>query len=264
LIVADDAAPVLEFDTTDIGYEGRAVVRGFSARVTSGEVVAILGANGSGKSTIVRGVFGLALTYAGTIRIFGTDRERYKDWRKVGYVPQVQAIGSGIPSTVREVVRSGRLSQLPPWRRFGRADDRAVSQAIEAVDLTHRAHTPVGQLSGGQQRLVLIARALATQPDLLVLDEPTAGVDATNQEGFARTLAGMVDRGSTIVLVAHELGPVAPLVSRVIVMRDGAAIFDGMPGDTPESVLGGDRHHAHGEVPVRRPGPGLTDHGVIS
>lgn len=252
---------VLEFDNADIGYMGRAVVHGFDTTVTAGEVVAILGANGSGKSTIVRGLFGLAPTYAGTIRIFGTDRDHYKDWRRVGYVPQVQTIGAGIPSTVTEVVTSGRLSQLPPWKPLGAPDKRAVAAAIEAVDLAHRARTPVGQLSGGQQRRVLIARALATQPDLLVLDEPTAGVDATSQDAFARTLAELVKRGSTIVLVAHELGPVAPLVSRVVVMRSGSAIFNGSPGDAPASALGGDGHHAHGAGPARRPGLGLPGDG---
>jgi zinc transport system ATP-binding protein len=253
--------PVLEFSNADIGYDGRTAVAGFTATVGSGEVVAILGANGSGKSTIVRGLFGLAAQYGGTIRIFGIDRDRYKDWRSIGYVPQLHTIGIGVPSTVTEVVMSGRLSQLPPWRRLGLADRRAVADAIEAVDLTDQARTPVGKLSGGQQRRVLIARALATQPHVLVLDEPTAGVDAASQEAFARTLAGLIDRGSTVVLVAHELGPVAPLISRVIVMRGGAKAFDGPPENTPEAVLGGDAHHAHGETPVRHSGLGLAGGG---
>jgi zinc transport system ATP-binding protein len=146
-----------------------------------------------------------------------------------------------------------------PWHRFGTGDRERVAAAIDAVGLAGRAGTPVAELSGGQQRRVLIARALASEPELLVLDEPTAGVDAPSQAALADTLARLAETGSTIVLVAHELGPVEPLISRVVVMQGGSKVFDGPRDHAPIDDHGGDWHHHHGEAPVRRPGLGLGD-----
>ncbi len=131
-----------------------------------------------------------------------------------------------------------------------------MSESIEAVGLTAQARTPVANLSGGQQRRVLIARSLATQPDLLVLDEPTTGVDAASQRSMARILAELRELGLTVVMITHELGPVSSLTSRVVVMRDGVAVFDGDPENAP-SGSGGDEHHAHGAPTRGRPGVGL-------
>ncbi|MCU1357643.1 MAG: transporter [Acidimicrobiales bacterium] len=249
---------VLEFRNADIGYDGRAVVRGLDLSVGAGEVVGILGANGSGKSTTIRGLLGLAALLGGEIRLFGEDRRAFDDWRRVGYVPQRQTVASGIPSTVSEVVTSGRLSQVAPWRRL-RADDRAaVAAAIEAVDLGDHARTPMTDLSGGQQRRVLIARALATDPDLLVLDEPTAGVDRENQEALAVALGALAARGTTIVLITHELGPVEPLITRAVVFRGGEVVHDGPALDHEFHHEHDDEwHHAHGGPPEQRPGLGL-------
>ena len=245
-------APVLHFDNASIGYEGRAVVRALDLRIDAGEVVAVLGTNGSGKSTLVRGLFGLAQLLDGTIQVLGTDRDQFREWRRIGYVPQAQLHAGAMPTTVREMVASGRLAHLRPWQRFGRLDQEAVAAAIDAVGLADRTRTPVAKLSGGQQRRVLIARALAGQPEVMVLDEPTAGVDAPSQEALAGILAELCSRGLTVVLVAHELGPVAPLVTRVVVMHHGEVAFDGPPGEAPPSA-GGDWHHDHGHQPPGRP-----------
>ncbi len=251
-------APVAEFRGCDIGYEGRAVVAGLDLVIAPGEVLGVLGANGSGKSTMIRGLLGLTPVLAGEVRLFGTPRSQFRDWSRVGYVPQRQTVAGGIPSTVTEVVSSGRLTGLRPWRRFGRADRAAVADAIAAVDLTGHERTSMTALSGGQQRRVLIARALATGPDLLVLDEPTAGVDRANQEALAVALGALVDQGTTIVLITHELGPVEPLITRAIVLRDGSVVHDGPPLDHDFHHEHDDEwHHAHGDAPPRRPGLGL-------
>lgn len=242
----------------DIGYDRRAVIVGLDLRVGAGEVVGVLGANGSGKSTLICGVLGLAAVQRGSIRLFGTDRRQFRDWQRVGYVPQRQTVAGGIPSTVTEVVSSGRLTQVRPWRRMSRDDRRAVADAIEAVGMGSECRSSMGELSGGQQRRVLIARALATGPDLLVLDEPTAGVDRANQEALAVSLAGLVDQGVTIVLITHELGPVEPLITRTIVMRDGAIAHDGVPTDGAYREHDDDWHHHHGDPPPSRPGIGLV------
>jgi zinc transport system ATP-binding protein len=251
-------APVVEFRGCDIGYEGRAVVEGLDLTIPAGEVLGILGSNGSGKSTTIRGLLGLTPVLAGEVRLFGTPRSQFHDWSRIGYVPQRQTVAGGIPSTVAEVVASGRLTRLRPWRRSGREDREAVADAIAAVDLTGHERTTMTALSGGQQRRVLIARALATRPDLLVLDEPTAGVDRANQEALATALGALVDQGTTIVLITHELGPVEPLISRAIVLRDGRIVHDGPPLEDEHHHHHDDEwHHTHGDEPVRRPGLGL-------
>ncbi len=254
----DTTTPIVEFRGCDIGYEGRPVVHGLDLRIAAGEVLGILGSNGSGKSTTIRGLLGLTPILAGEVRLFGTPRNQFHDWARIGYVPQRHTVAGGIPSTVGEVVASGRLTRLRPWRRTTAVDRQAVADAIAAVDLAGHERTTMTALSGGQQRRVLIARALATRPDLLVLDEPTAGVDRANQEALATALGALVEQGTTIILITHELGPVEPLITRAIVLRDGAIVHDGPPIDDEHHHHHDDEwHHTHGHEPAPRPGLGL-------
>jgi zinc transport system ATP-binding protein len=252
--------PVVAFAAADIGYEGVPVVVGLDLQIESGEVVGLLGPNGSGKSTLVRGLLGLAPLLGGSLRLFGVERQRFRDWRRIGYVPQRQTVTGGVPSTVREVVTSGRLTRVRPFQPFRAADRAAVTRAIEAVGLADRAGAPIATLSGGQQRRALIARALASEPDLLVLDEPTAGVDATNQQAFAETLGALAAAGTTILLITHELGPAAPIITRTLALRDGLVVFDGAAQDAPDEH-DDDWHHAHGAHPERGPDLGLSGIG---
>jgi zinc transport system ATP-binding protein len=248
--------PVVAVDDVSVALSGRPVVRRVDLRVQPGEFVTLLGANGSGKSTLVRAIVGLLATASGSIELFGTPRQHFRDWRRVGYVPQRSTAQSGVPATVAEVVTTGRLSQHRFLGWPTRADRRAVSEALEIVRLADRGSDSVAQLSGGQQQRVMIARALAVRPDLLVLDEPTAGVDQASQTVLADVFADLVARGTTILLVAHELGPLTPLVDRSIVLRDGRVVFE---GDAEQAVLdlGLGAHHLHeGPVPPRVP---LTD-----
>ncbi|MFC6343017.1 metal ABC transporter ATP-binding protein, partial [Nocardioides hankookensis] len=150
----------------------------------------------------------------------------------------------GVPASVWEIVASGRLTHRRLLRPLSHRDRAAISEALEVVGLSHRAREGVSTLSGGQQQRVLIARALAGDPDLFFLDEPTAGVDLPNQQVLADTLATLSERGSTIVLVAHELGPMAPLIDRAVVMRDGRVAYDGPPL-TSHEVYEPDHGHHH-------------------
>jgi zinc transport system ATP-binding protein len=234
---------VLEVRQAVVAYNERPVLRGVDLTVHSGEVVAILGANGSGKSTLIKAALGLVPLASGAVNLFGTPLRRFRQWSRLGYVPQRVGAGGGVPATVGEVVSSGRLARRRRWRPASTADKTAVAHAIAAVGLADRAKDPVATLSGGQQQRTLIARALAGEPELLILDEPTAGVDAASQEAFAGALGDFVRDGGSVALVAHELGPLAPLISRAIVVHDGLIAHD---GPVPEPAgHHADPHHDH-------------------
>jgi zinc transport system ATP-binding protein len=237
--------PVVRVRGAYAAYPERPVLCGVDLDVRSSEVVALLGANGSGKSTLVRAVVGLGSLTAGTIDLFGTPLPRFRDWSRIGYVPQRLAVTSGVPATVREVVTSGRLTRGGLFRRTQRSDREAVLRALETVGLADRAGDSLSELSGGQQRRALIARALAGEPDILILDEPTAGVDLPSQQAFADALRLLVERGTTILLVAHELGPLEPLIDRAVVLRHGEVVHDG----PPPSVIGPPFAHPGHEHP---------------
>jgi zinc transport system ATP-binding protein len=216
---------------------GREILHQVDVRVEPGEFVAVLGANGSGKTTLVRALVGLVPLSQGTLEVFGTPLASFRDWARLGYVPQRLAVGGRVPSTVREVVSSGRLGRVRRLRPLGRADRAAIDHALEDVGLLDRSGDLVWTLSGGQQQRVLIARALAGEPDVLVLDEPTAGVDADSQDTLAGALGHLSKMGGSVVLVAHELGPLAALIGRAVVLGGGRVLSDGPPPE-PEG------HHA--------------------
>ncbi len=247
--------PVVSLRGVRADLGSRPVLRGIDLTVHHGEVVALLGANGSGKSTAVRSIIGQVQTGAGEIELFGTDRRRFRDWHRVGYVPQRTTAAGGVPATVTEVVSSGRLSRA----RFGvlrKADHAAVRAALELVGMADRAKDSVNALSGGQHQRVLIARALASEPELLIMDEPMAGVDLASQEVLAHTLREQVSQGTTVLLVLHELGPLEPLIDRAVVLRDGCVVHDGPPPKAvgQHALPGHDHVHPHapaGHEPIR-------------
>jgi zinc transport system ATP-binding protein len=211
-------------------------------------VVALLGANGSGKSTTVKAVIGSVPLEHGALELFGTPYAKFRDWRRIGYVPQRTTAAGGVPATVREVVSTGRLPQhrLLPFRR---KDREAVDRALDAVGMLDRAEDGVANLSGGQHQRVLIARALVGTPDLLIMDEPMAGVDMASQQILADTLRREVERGAAVLLVLHELGPLEPLIDRAVVLRDGCVSHDGPPPkEVGQHALPGHDHvHPHAD-----------------
>lgn len=212
--------PVISLHGATAALGGREVLRGVDLTVGRGEVVALLGANGSGKSTTVRTVIGRTPLTAGSLELFGTPLRRFRGWHRVGYVPQRSTAAAGVPATVREVVSAGRLARrrlLP----LGGADRTAVDRALETVGMAGHAKDSVSALSGGQHQRVLIARALAGEPELLIMDEPLAGVDLASQRVLAEALREQVGQGTSALLVLHELGPLAPLIDRAVVLSDG-------------------------------------------
>ena len=253
-------SPVIELQAAAVTLGGRPILRDIDLGVASGDVVALLGANGSGKSTLVKTITGLLPLSAGTATLFGQPVAHFDQWPRLGYVPQRSTIAAGVPSTVAEVVAAGRLSRRRPFLPPRAADRRAVSDALETVGLADRANHQVSTLSGGQQQRVLIARTLAGEPELLVLDEPNAGVDLISQQAIADTLERSAQAGATIVVVLHELGAFAPFIDRAVVLREGRISYNG----SPDGVHTHDHAHCEPETTsAPAPVPDVLGKGVL-
>jgi zinc transport system ATP-binding protein len=228
-VIATGRRTLVEARGLTFGYGREPVLREVDLSVGAGEFVALVGPNGSGKSTLLRLLLGRLRPWAGEVRLFDRRPEDLRDRARLGYVPQRPSLSSEVPATVEELVAAGRLVEGRWWRPFGRADREAVAHALVSVDLAELARTPLNELSGGQQQRAFIARAFASGPELLVLDEPTAGVDAESQRRFRDALVHLIgEHGAGVLLVSHELTAVAQDVDRVIVLK-GSVLFDGSP-----------------------------------
>jgi ABC-type Mn2+/Zn2+ transport system ATPase subunit len=204
----------LSVEDADLGYDGRPVVRGASLVVRAGEFVALVGANGSGKTTLLRGLLGLLPPLAGRIL-------RRADLR-IGYVPQRETLDPLYPLSAWQVVSTGSWRDLPFWRFAGareRSRTRAALEACQAADFAARRYA---ELSGGQRQRVLLARALATEPELLLLDEPTAGIDPEAEKGILDLLRRLrEERGISIWMVTHRVDALAGRADRRLVVSQG-------------------------------------------
>lgn len=247
--------PVIGLQDVSASLGGNQVLHDITLTVAAGEVVSLLGANGSGKSTLVRALVGLVPVTAGSVSLLGAPLARFKDWHRLGYVPQRMTAASGVPATVREVVSAGRLSRRRWFARYSAQDRAAVEHALEVVAMTEHAKHSVGQLSGGQQQRVLIARALAGEPDLLVLDEPMSGVDRQSRQALAGALRLLVGSGTTVLLVLHEAGLLAPMIDRAVLLREGRVHYDGVAPQASDDDREPDHHDLLGSY---APGFGLT------
>lgn len=221
--------PDFHLSGATISFGPTAALRNAHFHLNPGEFVVLLGANGSGKTTMVKALLGLIPLRKGRLEVFGTPLAKFRDWGRIGYVPQRATAASGVPASAFEVVLAGRLARSRKWGPHTKDDARAVRNALELVDMADKVKAPVETLSGGQQQRVLIARALAGEPDVLVLDEPVSGIDLEHQESFAATLGELNRQGRSVLLVAHALGVIEPLVSRAVVLTQGEVTYDGRP-----------------------------------
>lgn len=247
--VKDDSEPVIRLRSAALGYEGRAVVSDVDLDINHGEIIAVLGPNGSGKSTLMRGVLGLNDHVSGEVELFGTPAAEFKERTRIGYVPQRHTLSGSVRATVEEIVEVGRLPHRRWYQRASAEDRRLVAEALSEVGLADRALADVSTLSGGQHRRVLIARALAAQPDVLVMDEPTAGVDTASQEVLAEVLQSLAATGVTMVIVTHEIEALRGVITRVVEVTHGRISFDGTPGEYGQRfarTISDDHLHAPG------------------
>jgi zinc transport system ATP-binding protein len=227
-------ALAVELRNASFAYgHGSPVLRDVDLRIQQGEFVAIAGPNGGGKTTLIRLILGLERPASGEALLFGEPAGSFSRRHTLGYLAQRTRLGTEAPATVREVVSAGRMATGGLFGPLRGRDRAIIDEAIARVGLTQRASSSIQTLSGGQQQRAFIAKALAAEPSLLVLDEPTSGVDVQAQEKLAELLAQLHEElGTTIVYVSHEFGAVERYVQRLLLVR-GTIVFDGPPTDLP-------------------------------
>jgi len=235
----------------EVSLDGTAVLHGVDLVVSERETVALLGGNGSGKTTTLRAVLGLIPRQAGQVSLFGTPLDDFHAWARIGYVPQHGAVQVG-NATIWELVASGRLPHRHLFRPLSTDDKNAIDDALTMVALTDLARKPMSTLSGGQRQRALIARALSNRPDLIVLDEPLAGLDTVSQDDLTDVLERLKSAGLAILVVLHELGPFQPMIDRGVVLRQGVVIHDG-PLQAADGALAHEHAHHHDDHPAQQP-----------
>jgi manganese/iron transport system ATP-binding protein len=226
--------PAVEFEDVALAYGRTTVLSGLRGVVPAGAGLVLLGPNGAGKSTLIKAVLGLVRVSAGTIRVLGCTPAEAR--RSVAYVPQADTLDAEFPVSAEQVVLMGRYRSVGWLRRPGRADRTAARAALEAVGLAERARDRFGLLSGGQRQRVLLARAICQHPDLLLLDEPFNGLDATSRDAVVETVTGLLSVGTAVVISTHDL-MVATGFSQQVCLLGGPRPVLG----TPERVLTAER-----------------------
>ncbi len=235
---------ILEAVDVSYRYEETTVFEQVTFQLAKGESVAIIGPNGAGKSTFLRLLAGVLRPAAGEVRLFGTPIETFRDWQKVGYVPQnPYRQQKSFPITVREVVEMGCLAGQRWWRRLSATDHRQVNEALELVGMAEYAGRRLGNLSGGQQQRVFVARALAGKPELMLLDEPATGIDlGAKQELYALLARLNREQGISLVMVSHDVELAAATTTRMLCLDRGGLCF---VGSTEEALAHSLQHRLY-------------------
>jgi len=213
------------------GYDSHVALEDVSFSLERGSLVGLVGPNGSGKSTLLKVLLGLHRPWRGSVRLFGEGPTAGRG--RVGYAPQSELVDWSFPVTVEDVVGMGRIGRLSgrtavrasPWRRQDAEDRRIVARCLERARLGSLAKRPIGELSGGEQRRMLIARALAREPEILLLDEPMAGLDASSQHDVLHLFEGLRDEGKTLLVATHDLSCVAGCFNLALLLNRRLVAF---------------------------------------
>jgi len=241
---------IINIENAVVSYREDIALRGVSLRVKSGEFVGIVGPNGAGKTTLLTIVNGLGKLIHGQVQVLGhrlTPGNAHFLRKKVGYVAQVQNIDPRMPMNVREVVMIGRYGLLGLLRRPGEHDWKIVDEMLELVGMTHLARRPIGHLSGGEQQRVAIARCLAQEPELFLLDEPTASLDWRAKTDILELVKLIHDsRHLTTLFVTHDLSSLPIACGRVVLMKEGLIWGEG----SPEAALTDDNLSQLYDMPI--------------
>ncbi|MCD8825952.1 MULTISPECIES: metal ABC transporter ATP-binding protein [Staphylococcus] len=210
------STPVFELNNIDYFFDNKHVLENINIKINRGEFLAIVGPNGAGKSTLLKIILGLLPIQKGKIYVDGIDYNGKQSMLKISYVSQkAQAFKSGFPASVKEVVLSGLTKRKKLFQRFNKEDEKKVATVLQRLNISNLIDKNIAELSGGQQQRVLIARALISEPSVLILDEPTNGIDAKHVSEFYETLQRLKQEGVTIILVTHDIGVVADTATEV-------------------------------------------------
>jgi len=221
----------IEVKEVSFSYNGNPILQDISFVVQEGEYLGIIGPNGGGKTTLFKVILGLLKPQTGEVRIFGEPLESFKRRHLIGYVPQRSLSDYYFPATVEEVVRSGRTARLGLFKRVSKEDAKAIERVMEVTDVGRLRDRLIGQLSGGERQRVFIARALASEPKILILDEPDVGVDINAQEKFYSFLEDLnSNTGITILLISHDIDVVAHQ-AKTILCLNRRLVCHGSPRD---------------------------------
>ncbi|AHD07057.1 ABC-type Mn/Zn transport system, ATPase component [Paenibacillus larvae subsp. larvae] len=197
---------IVEIENVSFSYENKRVIEHLNAQILERDFVGLIGSNGAGKSTLLKMLVNLLKPDEGEIRLFGIPVQKFKDWEKIGYVPQKANFNPLFPATVREVVLSGLYTNKKMFKRLSKSDYQKGDDALLAMKIEDLAGRRIGQLSGGQQQRVFLARALVNNPELLILDEPTVGIDAETQADFFQMIRHMHQHHHmTFIMVSHDM-----------------------------------------------------------
>ncbi|EIJ78892.1 cation ABC transporter ATP-binding protein [Bacillus methanolicus PB1] len=209
--------PIVKIKNLSYRYEKVNVLENINLSIPKGSFLGIVGPNGSGKSTLLKLLLGLLKLQQGEITIFGQDISRFKDWQKIGFVSQkANSFNTGFPATVFEVAASGLTKKIGMFKFLNKQYHNQVIHALQSVGMESFIKKNIGELSGGQQQRVFIARALVSEPELLILDEPTVGVDSQNVYSFYEMLDELnKKKGITLLLVTHDIGTISDKVTHV-------------------------------------------------
>ena len=209
--------PAIEISNLTVSYGPVPALLDVSVKIPEGSLVGIIGPNGSGKSTFIKAILGFVKPDVGEVKIFGQSAERAKG--RVAYVPQRGSVDWDFPITVREVAMMGRYGSVPWYRDFSRHDYQIANEALEKVRMSEFADRQIGQLSGGQQQRVFMARAMAQGAEILLLDEPFAGVDAATERAILDVLSQTKKAGRTLLVVHHDLTTAAEYFDRLLLLK---------------------------------------------
>jgi len=218
--------PIFDVKNLNFSVRGQKILSNISLEIFNGEYVAIIGPNGGGKTTLIRLLLGLDKPTDGKIKLYGKKIKNFKEWHKIGYVPQrASLVDENFPATVEDIVKMGRTSKLSFFKGMSEEDKNAVKDAMIKMDVLDLKDKMVGTLSGGQRQRVMIARALASSPEILILDEPNTGVDMVSQKRFYALLAKLNrDENITIVFITHDIGVIADDIGRLFTINQKATI----------------------------------------
>lgn len=218
----DSREPIIQFDHASFGFPGVVALKDICLSITAGEFVGVIGPNGSGKTTLCRAVLGLMAPIEGHLHIFDCACEelRCHHRAKIGYLPQKGVVDQNFPVTVLETVMMGRFGALGLFRRPGREDRAIALEALAHVGMDTHKDTALGHLSGGQQQRVFIARALAQEPKVLLLDEPTTGLDITTQHNVIELIQHLHEELKlTVLLITHDINMIRSRVDRLVLLK---------------------------------------------